>query len=133
MTQSSVDTNADRQRGSLWLMFLAGPVIYIVYFIVVWALAEFGCLAGIQELRPFGLNPIYTGVLALTVVAALVTFYIGLLTFRRWRELRRGPADSEEEDPLFMVTVGIWLNGMHIVVILLTAVPMLSGSACAWM
>ena len=133
MIQSSADTNADRRRGSFWLMFLAGPVIYIVYFIVVWALGEFGCLAGIQALRPFGLNPIYTGVIALTTVAALATFYVGLLTFRRLRNLRQGPVDSEEEDPLFMVTVGLWLNGMHIVVILLTAVPMLLGSACAWM
>lgn len=121
------------QRRRLWVIFLAGPVVYLVYFIGVWVLGEFGCLAGIQHLRPFGLNPIRLGVVASTVVAALVTLGTGIVGFRGWRQLRQGPADPDEDDPKFMLFVGTWLNGLFTVAILLSAVPMLLGSACDFM
>lgn len=141
MTPSSLEADADRQgphqgdhqRRRLWPMFLAGPVIYLIYFIVVWTLGEFGCLAGIQQLRPFGVNLIFVGIVALTAAAGLIIFAFGMASFRRWRKLRHGPAEAQEEGPAFMLYVGIWLDGIFLAVTLLTAAPLLVGSACAWL
>lgn len=126
-------TNADRQRGRLWVIFLAGPVVYLIYFVVVWVIGEFGCLAGIQQLPLFGQNPIRLGVLVTTIVAALITLVIGIMGFRRWQRMHRGPEDPDEDDPKFMLFVGIWLNGFFTALTVLTAVPMLLGSACAYL
>jgi hypothetical protein len=133
MTLAQERVDADSQRGSLWFIFLAGPVVYIAYFLVVWAIGEFGCLAGIQQLSFLGANPIRLGVVVLTAIAALVTLITGIVGFRRWRHLRQGPHDPDEDDPKFMLFVGTWLNGLFTAVILLSAVPMLLGSTCAWL
>lgn len=132
MTTMQRRTDADAQRGRYWFIFLSGPVIYIVYFLVVYTLGEFGCFAGIQRLNIVGMNPIRLGTIVLTLLAALATISTGVVSFRRWRRLREGPDDPEEYDPIFMLHVGTWLNGIFSVLILLTAVPMLLGSACDW-
>ncbi len=81
-------TNADQQRRPLWLIFVSGPVIYSVYFLAVYVLGEFGCLAGIQQISLLGLNPVWLGIVVLTVAAVLVMLSIGIVSFRRWRELQ---------------------------------------------
>lgn len=130
MTQSN--TNADVQKKRLWFIFLAGPVIYAIYFLTVYVLGEFGCLAGIQHFNFWGINPIHLGVVLLTVIAAFATLGVGLTAFRRWRILHKGAEDPDMDDPKFMLFVGLWLNGLFTVVIVLSAVPMLFGSACDW-
>jgi hypothetical protein len=130
IAQSS--TNADQQRRPLWIIFLSGPVIYAVYFLTVYVLGEFGCFAGFSQINLLGLDPVRLGVIVLTIMAALLTLGMGFVSFRQWRALRAGPDDPDEDDPKFMLFVGMWLNGLFTLVILLTAVPMLVGSACTW-
>jgi heme/copper-type cytochrome/quinol oxidase subunit 2 len=136
MTQGSTSTrsstNADEQRRSLWIIFLSGPVVYTVYFLVVWALAEFGCFAGIEQLNWFGFDPIRLGVVVLTVIAAILTLGVGIVSFRRWHAMREGPDDPDEDDPKFMLFVGMWMIGLFTVTILMTAIPMLFGVPCEW-
>jgi hypothetical protein len=120
----------ERQHGRLWVSFLTGPVVYIVYFIAVWALGEFGCVAGIQQLTLFGQNPIRLGVLVLTAIAALLTLIIGIVSLRRWRQLREAPGRNGGNYAQFMSFVGAWLNGFFTLVILMNAIPMLLGSGC---
>ena len=132
MATNQESTKADPQRRRLWLLFLAGPVIYALYFLVVYTLGEFGCLAGIEKLTFLGMNPIRAGVIAFTIVAALATTSTGLVAYRRWRYLHEGPKDPDVDDPKFMLFVGVWLNGLFTVVIVATAIPMLLGSACQW-
>lgn len=131
MTQDRTD--ADGQGRRLWTTFLAGPVIYTAYFLIVWILGEFGCLAGLHRVPLLGANPIRLGVLVFTAVAALITLAVGIPGFRRWRRRQHGHAGDKEDDVTFMLFVGIWLNGLFTVVILLSAVPMLLGSACDYM
>ena len=124
--------SGDRQRGRLWRVFLAGPVLYSIYFVTVYLLSEFGCFAGLQRLRWFGLDPIRLGIAVATVIAAAAIAAVGVYSYRRWRRLDTEPEDPEEDDPLFMMRVGTWLNGFFTVITILTAIPMLLGSACAW-
>ena len=125
-------TKADPQRGRFWFLFLAGPVIYAVYFLAVYTLGEFGCLAGIQQVNVLGVSSIHVGVVLLTILAAFATISVGTLAYRRWRRYHTGPAAPDEDDPKFMLFEGTWLNGIFTVVIVATAVPMLLGSACEW-
>jgi hypothetical protein len=146
IAQSSM--NADQQHRALWIIFLSGPVIYALYFLTVFVLGEFGCFSGLAQLTLMGFNPVRLGVIVLTVLAALLSAGIGLLGWRRWRAMRKrlddtghhpalprdvdpelGPSD---DDVSFMLFVGMWLNGLFTAVILLTAIPMLVGSACTW-
>jgi hypothetical protein len=122
--------NANLSAGTLWFRFLAGPVIYFIYFVAAWVLAEFGCLAGLGQVKFLGVNPIYAGVLAFTLIAALLTLYVGVTSYRQWRALRQAAAQANGGAPGFMLFVGIWFDAIFGVVILLTAVPMLLGSAC---
>jgi hypothetical protein len=125
-----LDGQLDRRNRNLWRVFLAGPIIYSIYFIVVWVLSEFGCIAGIGQFDLWGMNPIRLGVVLLTLVAALIIALVGLSTFRRWHRVNEDP---EEDDPLFMLLVGAWLNGFFVVITLLSAVPLVLRSVCGWL
>ena len=131
MTQTSANT--ELHGGRLWLIFLGGPVIYIIYFLVVWVLGEYGCLAGIERLRFFGWNPIRFGVVAMTTIATLITLSIGFISFRRWRQLRQDPARNDDDYELFMAFVGTWLNGLFTLAIVMTAIASFVESQCEFL
>ncbi len=130
MTQTTPRREPHSRR--LWFMFLSGPVIYSVYFLVVYSLGEFGCFSGLQFVGLFGWSIIRVGVAALTVVAALVTFGVGFASFRSWRRTRQESKEHDEENSQFMLFVATGLNGLFTVITLLTSVPMLLGSYCQW-
>lgn len=129
MTQTTQKREPHSRR--LWLMFLSGPVVYSVYFLVVYSIGEFGCLAGLQFVGVFGWSAIRFSVAVLTVVSALITLGAGIFSFRRWRRRREEP-DEDDENAAFILFVSTWLNGLFTVITLLTSVPMLSGSYCQW-
>ena len=124
--------NANRPRLRLWPAFLAGPVIYALFFLIVYVVGEFGCFAGLQRFTFLGWNAIRLGFVGTTAVALLVIVAAGLSTYRSWRRLRDDPPDPEEDDPRFMLLVGTWLAGMFAVIIALSAVPSLVGTVCGW-
>ena len=130
MTQTTAKQDPHGKR--LWFSFLAGPVVYSLYFLVVYTLGEFGCLSGLQYVGLFGWSTIRLGVTVLTIVAALVTLGVGVVSFRKWRQIRQELEAHDEGYPQFMLFVGTWLNGFFTVIILLTGVPMLLGSYCEW-
>lgn len=123
---------ANRPRLRLWPAFLAGPVIYAVYFLIVYTFGEFGCFAGIQRFTILGWNVIRLAIVVTTVVAVLATVAAGLGTYRSYRHMRAEELRPEEDDPRFMLLVGTWLTGMFVVIILLSAVPSLLGTVCGW-
>jgi hypothetical protein len=79
-----------------------------------------------------GSNPVYLGAVLLTLLAAPVTLAAAWMSYRRWRALQARTDGVEEEDPEFMLFVGLWLNGFFTFIILLSAVPLLLHSGCTW-
>ena len=124
--------NATRPRLRLWPAFLAGPIIYGVYFLIVYTMGEFGCFAGLQRFTFLGWNVIRLTTIGATVVAVLAIVVAGFSTFRSWRRLRDNPPNPEDDDPRFMLLVGTWLTGIFGVVTVLSVVPSLLGTVCGW-
>lgn len=95
-TPVPVDTSVDRWAQTSIVVLLAGPVIWAVHFLLVYAVSEAGCTgsgAGLELLDP----PVPTAVTlvatAVGVLACLGTAWWGL---HRWRI---GRYDPNLEDP----------------------------------
>jgi hypothetical protein len=134
MHPQSFDREAQQKEyhgKQLWFMLLSGPVVYIIYFLAVYILGEFGCLSEFRRVGIFGWSAVALGVLFLTLVAALITLGMAILSFIRWRGFRLG-SEQDRGYPRFMTFVGTWLNGLFTVVILMTSVPMFFGGFCRW-
>ena len=80
-------------------MFLAGPVIWSVHFMLVYLVAEAGCTGDGPGLRVFD-PPVPTVVtLAATAVAAAAALGCARWAYRRWRMSTAGPATGEGAEP----------------------------------
>jgi cbb3-type cytochrome oxidase subunit 3 len=132
MAMTAETAKADPQRGRYWLMFLSGPITYGLYFLVVYVLSEFGCLAGYQRFPIFGTDLIRFGVVALTAIFTLIMIAFTVVAYRRWDRFHSGKEAPDDDAPSFILFVGTWLNGIFAFVTVATAVPVLLGSACNW-
>lgn len=117
---------------TLWIGWLSGPVVYSIYFLIVYTLGEFGCLAGIQRFEWFGLNVITLGTAVFTAIAALITLVIGFRTFRRWRRIRSGNHEWQETSAGFMSFTGAIFNALFTGVTLLTGISAFVVELCEW-
>jgi hypothetical protein len=122
-----------RQISPEWATLLAGPLVWAVYFLVGYTLAEFGCrglwLAG----QIAGLPAVSVVVAGLTLAALAISVWAGWRTWRRWRALRRDPDASlnrAEERQRFMVLGGLLLSGLFTLAIFLTGLPALILEGC---
>lgn len=91
-TAVAVDVSRDRRARVTLVMFVAGPVIWSVHFMLVYLVVEAGCSDAGPGLRLFG-PPVPTLVtLAATVVAALACVVSAAWAYRRWRASHREQA-----------------------------------------
>jgi hypothetical protein len=91
-TPFAVDVSRDRRARWALAMFVAGPVIWSVHFMLVYLVVEAGCSGDGPGLRLFD-PPVPTVVtLAATAAAALGCLAVARWSWRRWRANRRSPA-----------------------------------------
>lgn len=127
-----------RGRRFLWYIVLSGPVIYTVYFIAAWAVAEYSCLGNGLTFSLGGMNGVSLVVLALTLVTLVALLASTALAWRAWRRRRdQADADHSEYDnsvgtEAAMAFVGLLLNTFFVVVTLMTGIPSLVLVACDW-
>jgi hypothetical protein len=84
-TPFAVDVSQDRPARVIWAALLAGPVILMTHFMVVYLVAEAGCTGdghGLDALDPPA--PEVVTVVA-TSVAAVACLIVAAWNFRRWR------------------------------------------------
>lgn len=121
---------------SHWFGLLAGPLVYSLHFMVVYLLVETACRADLLRFTWLGLDGIVIWVVALTLVAALVTGYSMVVALRNWQQAR--PANGQQHPPRkegnasLMAQVGIWLSGYFTIAVLLTGLPAAFLSICSW-
>jgi hypothetical protein len=90
-TPFAVDVSADRRVRWALAMFVAGPVIWSVHFMVVYLAVEAGCNGEGPGLRLFD-PPLPTAVtLAATAAAALACLASARWGWRRWRAGQEPP------------------------------------------
>lgn len=91
-TPLAVDVSADRRARSALAMFVAGPVIWSVHFMVVYLLVEAGCSGSGQGLRLLDPPVPTVATLAATALAALALLVCARWSYRHWQASRHEPA-----------------------------------------
>lgn len=124
--------NTSRQRPSraIWVLFLAGPVIWYLHFWLVYLLAEAICEADGFDVRVLALHPLSFVTLATTTIAAGVTLFF---TDRAWRRFRRrvdGTEPQVAESERMLAFTGILLGLVFFLSILFVGVPALFLPPC---
>lgn len=139
-TPVPVDMSLDRRARTAIAIFLAGPIIWSVHFLLVYTVTEAGCTGGGPGLRLFN-PPVPTIVtLAATVVAALGCLGCAWWGYRRWRAGRGGAtadetaersAESESrESGGFLTFGGFLLSLLFFVSVLMVGLPAVFLSPC---
>lgn len=109
----------------IWVLFLAGPVIWITHFMGVYVLAEAVCAAGGVDVRAFGIPLLSLVTLVATALAVAAVIVLAVRAFRVWRA---DPGDPPGWLPGGERDAGLalagWLLGiLFAVAILFTGIP----------
>jgi hypothetical protein len=124
-TPAPVDVEVDPRARTTIALLLAGPVIGVVHFAVVYLVTEAGCSGdgpGLRALDP----PVPTRVTVLaTVLAALACAAVAGWTYRRGRSGDDGLVDRRP-----LAFVGFLLALLSLVTVLMVGLPALVLDAC---
>ena len=84
-TPYPVDVASDRPARVIWASLLAGPVILMIHFTIVYLVAEAGCTGDGHGLDVFDPPvPVIVTVVA-TAIAAIACLAVATWNYRRWR------------------------------------------------
>lgn len=116
-TPYPVDISGDIRSRWIWPLFIGGPVIWFVHFMVVYLVAEAGCTGsgpGLEQLAPP--VPRVVSVVA-TVVAVLACLALALVAHRRRRSQQAeaahaAPGDDDPSGPAGADRSDIFLAGI---------------------
>jgi hypothetical protein len=97
-TPFAVDVSRDRRARFALAMFVAGPVIWSVHFMVVYLVTEAGCGGEGPGLTLFDPPVPRIVTLAVTAAAAVAALVCARWSFRRWRADGAEPAADEAPD-----------------------------------
>lgn len=133
-TPFAVDVSRDRRNRAVLWMFLAGPIVWSVHFMVVYLVVEAGCTGDGPGLALFD-PPVPTVVtLAATAVAALACLASAAWGWRRWRTNQHAPSDAaglEEPDPGGSLAFGGFLMSLlGFMAVVFVGLPALVLPAC---
>jgi hypothetical protein len=112
---------------SLGYSVLAGPIVWAIHFVVVYAIGEFGCRANFNNWQFISPANIQMVIAAATIVGLIAVGGSGLLAYRYWREQ---PDDSTLIR--FLGMTGILLSLLFLLAILATFTPIFVLPVCDW-
>lgn len=133
-TPVMVDVSVSRRARAAVALFLAGPVIWSVHFMLVYLVVEAGCTGDGPGLDVFDPPVPAVVTLAGTGVAALACLAAAGWAYRRWRADRRERAEGpglEPSDPGgSLAFAGILLSLLGFVAVLFVGLPALVLPGC---
>jgi hypothetical protein len=138
-TPFAVDVSRDRQARWSLFMFVSGPVIWSVHFLLVYLVTEAGCSGDGPGLRLFDPPVPQAVTLAATAVGAAAALGCALWWYRRWRAGEDAPAADEAADSAgdptdhgggTMAFTGFLLSLLSVVTILFVGLPALVLPPC---
>ncbi len=148
VAESTFQSQIEENRRILWQGLLAGPVLYALYFIMVYLLAEAACQQNLFTATVSGLPLRSIFILIITLAVAFCTFVNGLSNYRRWREQQaehRLSGQQQQRQPNgeyatadpgtslhFMAFGGLLLSVLFTMMILYTGLPILVLQVCQW-
>lgn len=118
-----------------WLSFsfISGPVIWFFHFVLIWAIGEMGCMAGLDQWLTLGVNAVPALVVLATIPAVALTLFSLFIAYRNWRRLREVDDEVQtntEGRQRFMAFAGIVLSALFTVVMLVELIPTLILPPC---
>ena len=139
-TPFAVDVSRDRRSRWALAMFVSGPVIWSVHFMLVYLVTEAGCSGDGPGLSLFD-PPVPKAVtLATTAAAAAAALACAMWWYRRWRASEHEPAADEAGDLAGGLTdrdrggtlafAGFLLSLLSVVTILFVGLPALVLASC---
>jgi hypothetical protein len=139
-TPFAVDVSRDRWARWPLFMFVSGPVIWSVHFMLVYLVTEAGCSGDGPGLSLFD-PPVPKAVtLATTAAAAAAALACAMWWYRRWRASEHEPAADEAGDLAGGLTdrdrggtlafAGFLLSLLSVVTILFVGLPALVLASC---
>lgn len=111
----------------MWFSFLAGPVLWSIQLMVIYAVASLSCNVNGRSAAGTWIGHI------LTLVFALITLYAGYLAWRRWRALNQSEetvAGGGGSSAAFLALSGVFLNAVFLLLILAEDIATFVLSAC---
>jgi hypothetical protein len=132
-TPFAVDVSADHRARWSVAMFVAGPVIWSLHFMVVYLAVEAGCSGSGPGLRLFDPPVPAVVTLATTALAALACVACARWSYRRWRANRQEPdrraGDSDGQNGS-LAFAGFLLSLLGLVTVLFVGLPAVALPAC---
>lgn len=133
-TPVPVDVSGRRRARTAIAMFLAGPVIWSVHFMLVYLAVEAGCTGDGPGLNVFDPPAPTVVTLTATAVAALGCLVTAGWGYRRWRADRQEQADGPGVEPSdwagSLAFAGFLLSLLGFVAVLFVGLPALVLPAC---
>ena len=139
-TPFAVDVSRDRRARWPLFMFVSGPVIWSVHFLLVYLVTEAGCTGGGPGLAMF--DPPVPKAVTLAATAAAAAAALGCATwwYRRWQTSEHEPVTDEatdlagdptDHDPRgTLAFTGFLLSLLSVVTILFVGLPALVLPSC---
>jgi hypothetical protein len=117
----------------VWYGVAAGPVIWAMHLVAVYALQTLACEWGWLLDRVWGMPALRLALIIVTVIAVVAILFGGFLAFANWRLLRDEAGDTRpEKDRLaFMAYSGVGLSLLFATTTALKSVPILVIGICA--
>ena len=124
---------ADQGHGiGVWILFLAGPVLWFTHFMLVYSLAEVLCkpLADVNGAGSLPLISVLT--IGSTIIFALATTAGAVLAYRRWRAWQASRPSEERLSVQgeVLVSAGFLLGVLFTIAVIFTGVPALALQPC---
>jgi hypothetical protein len=139
-TPFAVDVSRDRRARFALAMFVSGPLIWSVHFMLVYLVVEAGCSGEGPGLRLFDPPVPKVVTLAVTAAAAVAALACAGWSWRRWRASGSEPAADEAGDLAggladrdrggTLAFAGFLLSLLSVLTILLVGLPALVLPSC---
>lgn len=126
--ESTYVTDYQENIRALWIGLLAGPVVYALYFIVGYLLAEATCQSDIIGLERADLDMVIGGI---TAVAAAILIGAVFYSIRTWQR-NRSRSDDVGGALSFMAYGGLLLSLLFVLLIGVTGVAVFWIDQCVW-
>ncbi|HSO27201.1 MAG TPA: hypothetical protein VLS48_03975, partial [Anaerolineales bacterium] len=139
MTANEIPRRSRREKGTLGILLLSGPVTWSIYFLLGYMLVEASCASPFLGGSIGGLRTVSAVIIILTLLALGLTFYAGQHAYRRWQSEKTADEDllmsdlpagafegrpdntfDEREGLTFVMISALSLNALFFLVILLT-------------
>jgi hypothetical protein len=139
-TPFAVDVSGDRRARWALFMFVSGPVIWSVHFLLVYLVTEAGCSGDGPGLTLF--DPPVPKAVTLAATAAAAAAALGCATwwYRRWRASEHEPVADEAADLAggltdrdrggTLVFAGFLLSLLSVVTVLFVGLPAMVLPSC---